>query len=59
MSMQITARNPKLDEHDHVEKTLLYQLDRLGWDKTALWQDLLTGNKRATPQLNNTEVASA
>lgn len=58
MSTQITARNPKLDEHDNVEKTLFYQLDILGWDKNALMQDLLTGKKRGTPQPNDAEVAN-
>ena len=32
MSMQNTAQNLKLDEHNHVEKPLLAQLDELGWD---------------------------
>ena len=48
----------KLDERNHVENPLLTQLDRPGWDMIAIMQDLLTGKKRVTALLNNTEVAS-
>ena len=53
-----TPPHIKLDERNHVEKPLLSHLDRLGWDIIALMQDLLTGKKRVTPLLNETEVAS-
>ena len=58
MSTQITAWNLKLAECNHVEKPLLSHLDRPGWDIIALMQDLLTGKKRVTPLLNDTEVTS-
>jgi hypothetical protein len=52
-----TPRHIKLDERNHVEKSLLVQLDRPGCDIIALMQNLLTGKKRVTPLLNDTEVA--
>jgi len=48
----------KLDERNYVEKPSLAQFDRPSWDIIALMQDLLTGKKRVTPLLNETEVAS-
>ena len=48
----------RIDERNHVEKPLLNQLDRPGWGITAIMQDLLTGRKRVTDLLNDTEVAS-
>ena len=53
MSTQITVWNLKLAEHNHVEKTLLTQLDGLGSLKTALMQDLLTGKVRVIPLLGD------
>jgi len=44
MNQEKTPPHIKLDERNHVEKPLLYHLDKLGWDITAL--------------LNDTEVAS-
>ena len=49
----------KLDERNHVEKPLLPHLDRLGWDITALMQDLLTGKMRVTPLLTELQEAGA
>jgi len=43
MSMQITAWNLELDEHNHVEKPLL---------------DQLAGKRRVTVLLNYTEVGA-
>ena len=48
----------KLDERNHVETPLLSYLNRPSWDLIALMQDLLTGKKRVTALLNDTEVAS-
>ena len=53
-----TTNHIKLGERNHIEKPLLSHLDRLGWDIITLMQDLLTGKKRVTPLLNDTEVAS-
>ena len=58
MTQDKTPPHIKLDERNHVEKSLLDQLDGLGWDIIALIQDLLTGKKRVTDLLNDTEVAS-
>ena len=49
----------KLDERNHVEKPLLDQLDRPGWDIIALIQDLLTGEVRVTPLLSEPQEAEA
>ena len=57
MTQDKTPPHIKLDERNHVEKSLLDQLDGLGWDIIALMQDLLTGKKRVTTLLNDTEVA--
>ena len=57
MTQDKTPPHIKLDERNHVEKSLLDQLDGLGWDITSLMQDLLTGKKRVTTLLNDTEVA--
>ena len=53
-----TPPHIKLDDHIHVEKTLLHHLDRPGWDIITLMQDLLTSKKRVTPLLNDKEVTS-
>ena len=58
MNQEKTPPHIKLDERNHVEKPLLAQLDGPGWDINPLMQDLLTGTKRVTPLLNDTEVAS-
>ena len=58
MNQDKTSPHIKLNERNHVEKPLLAQLDGPGWDITPLMQDLLTGKKRVTPLLNDTEVAS-
>jgi hypothetical protein len=57
MTQDKTPPHIKLDERNHVEKSLLDQLDGLSWDIIALMQDLLTGKKRVTTLLNDTEVA--
>ena len=53
-----TPPHIKLDERNHVENPLLDQLDRPGWDIIPLMKDLLTGKKRVTALLNDTEVVS-
>jgi hypothetical protein len=58
MSTRITTHNLKLDEHNHVEKPLLAQLDWLDWGITPFIQDLLTGKMRVTALLNDTEAVS-
>jgi len=58
MTQDKTPPHIKLDERNYVEKPLLVQFDGPGWDITALMQDLLTGKKRVTALLNDTEVAS-
>ncbi len=45
-------------ETTHIKKPLLPHLGRPDWGIIALMQDLLTGKKRVTPLLNDTEVAS-
>jgi len=57
MTQDKTPPRIKLDERNHVEKSLLNQLDGLGWDITSLRQDLLTVKKRVTTLLNYTEFA--
>jgi len=57
MTQDKTPPHIKLYERNHVEKSLLDQLDGLGWDITPLMQDLLTGKKRVTTLLNDTEFA--
>ena len=58
MTRNKTPPHIKLGERNHVEKPLLLHLDRPGWGITILMQDLLTGKKRITALLNDTEVAS-
>jgi len=58
MTLDETPLHIKLDERNHVEKPLLTHFDRPRWDIIALMQDLLTGKKRVTALLNDTEVAS-
>lgn len=48
----------KLGERNHVETPLLSYLNRPSWDLIGLMQDLLTGKKRVTVLLNDTEVVS-
>ena len=48
----------KLDERNPVENPLFPHLDRPGWGIIGLMQDLLTGKKRVTTLLNDTEVVS-
>ena len=43
----------RIDERNHVEKPLLDQLDGMGWEVTALMQDLITGKMRVTPLLED------
>ncbi len=57
MTQNKTPPHIKLDERNHVEKPHLDQLDRPGRGITPFIQDLLTGKKRVTPLLNDTEVA--
>lgn len=54
-----TTDHIKLDERNHVEKPLLDQLDRPGWDIIALIQDLLTSKKRVPPLLSEPHEAEA
>ncbi|MCJ7626426.1 MAG: hypothetical protein MUO76_23285 [Anaerolineaceae bacterium] len=58
MNQEKTPPHIKLDERNHVEKTLIDQLDRSDWNITPLMQDLLTGKKRVTALLNDMEVVS-
>jgi len=46
------------DERDYVKKSLQSHLNRSDRDIISLMQDLLTGKKRFTALLNDTEVAS-
>ena len=46
------------DERDYVKKSLQSHLNRPDRDIISLMQDLLTGKKRFTALLNDTEVAS-
>lgn len=58
MTQDKTPPYSKLDKRNHIENPPLSRLDWLGWDIIALMQDLLTGKKRITALLNDTEVAS-
>ena len=58
MNQDKTPPHIKFDDRNHVEKPLLTQFDQPDWGITPLMQDLLTGKKRVTPLLNDTEVAS-
>jgi hypothetical protein len=58
MNQEKTSPHIKLDERNHVEKTLIDQLGRSDWNIIALMQDLLTGKKRVTALLNDMEVVS-
>lgn len=49
----------KLDERNHVEKPLLYQLELSDWDLISFIQDLLTGRKRVNPLLTEPQEAGA
>jgi hypothetical protein len=57
MNTDKTPPHIKLDQRNHVEKPLLDQLEGLGRGIIYLMQDLLTGKKRVTALLNDTEVA--
>ena len=50
-----TTKHIKLDERNHVEKPLLAQLNGSSWSIIGIIQDLLTGKKRITTLLNDTE----
>jgi hypothetical protein len=50
-----TTKHIKLDERNHVEKPLLAQLNGSSWSIIGIIQDLLTGKKRTTTLLNDTE----
>lgn len=58
MNQDKTPPHIKLDGRNHVEKPLLSYLDRPDRDIIVLMQDQLTGKKRVTDLLNDTEVAS-
>lgn len=57
MNTDKTPTHIKLDERNYVEKFMLDQLEGLGRGIIYLMQDLLTGKKRVTALLNDTEVA--
>lgn len=44
-----TNKHIKFDERNHLKKSLLSHVCRLGWGIIALMQDLLTGKMRVTP----------
>ena len=54
-----TPPHIKLDERNHVEKSLLDQLELSDWDLISFMQDLLTGRKRVTPLLTEPHEAGA
>jgi hypothetical protein len=51
MSQDRTPKHIKLDECNHVEKLLLAQFERPGWDMITLMQNLLRDKTRVTALL--------
>lgn len=59
MTQDKTPPHIKLDKCNHVEKSLLDQLELSDWDLISFMQDLLTGRKRVTPLLTEPQEAGA
>jgi hypothetical protein len=59
MTQNKTPSHIKLDERNHIEKTLLLLLNRQGRDIIPLIQDLLTGKNRVTSLLTEPQKAGA
>jgi len=59
MTQNKTPSHTKLDECNHIEKTLLLLLNRLGCGITPIMQDLLTGRKCISSPLTEPQEAGA